>query len=68
MFISQKMSVGADVLFGLQDKDKNLGVDAYAQWIYGNGSVKAGAALTMPVNGEPEKLGWAIPIVFEYWF
>jgi hypothetical protein len=68
MFLSEKMNVGADVLFGIQGEDKNLGFDTYVQWLYSNGSVKTGAALTLPLNGGPEKLGWAIPVVFEYWF
>jgi hypothetical protein len=68
MFLSQRIGVGADALFGIQGEDKNLGFDAYVQFLYSNGSVKTGCALTVPLNGEPEKLGWAIPIVFEYWF
>jgi hypothetical protein len=68
MFLSEKINVGADVLFGIQGEDKNLGFDTYVQWLYSNGSVKTGAAFTMPLNGGPEKLGWAIPVVFEYWF
>jgi hypothetical protein len=68
MFLSQRINVGLDGLFGTQGEDKNLGFDAYIQFLYSNGGVKAGGAVTLPLNGEPEKLGWAIPIVFEYWF
>ena len=62
------IGLDASVYMGTDnDSEVGFGVAPWIQKGYSNGFVKAGVAITKATTPKA-KLGWAVPVAFQYWF